>query len=589
MASTLQPAYQTGQLVTQSSMQAVQDASRNLVGSSIAGLLGILSANTMDAPFTVVATSGMTITAGGSGGQKVLLNSASGPRLVDTIPTQLFTVPTADVTNPRHDIIYGTYAQTQILSSTSGQLATLSGSTITTSTGDIYSATEALTYTYVTGTAASTPLDPAGPSGSVALARIIVPALTTTLTSSNIVVLLTNAQTQILSGVAGFVDLTSNQTVAGSKTFTGAATVVSGLQILSSGGRLTLPGIRVDTSNNVILAPLAPGNTIYLGYDCVTLASVVFGPLGTWGYVGSSGFVPAGSSSVYGTNATISNGILHVGNSAAFGQIGDGIFERNGPSGVAYLGNSASAYLYFDGTNYNFGPSANGSAMVNVPGPVVASSFIVGTTPIVTNYSSDGSVLYAQSGSVLEIYLNSGVVSSYISSDFSVNITQPVPRQLNLTLPSTIATSIICTDGTMSASRSGRTVTLSASPALSALGINSPDNTITAYKSGNTFSVSLNQKGGAIPPVYSQSGTNISTTLKIVTGQTLVNTNNQNINLSGLAVFTGVSTYQVIASSIFIGTTATVHVQVNNISGSTFQLTLNGYSPATVSWIAIGY
>jgi hypothetical protein len=582
MSSTVQPAYQVGELVTQSSMQAVQDAARNLVGSSIAGLLGILSANTMDVPFGVVATSGMTITAGGSGGQKALLNTASGPRLVDTIPTQLFTVPTADVTNPRYDILYGTYAQTQI--------ATLSGSTITTSTGDIYSATEALTYTYVTGTAASTPLDPAGPSGSVPLARIIVPALTTSLSSSNIVLLLTNAHAQILSGVAGFVDLTTNQTVAGNKTFTGNS-VISGLQIFTSGGRLSLPGIRVDTSNNVILAPLAPGNILYLGYDCTTLTSVTFGPSGVWGYVGPSGFVSSGNLSTYGTNAIITNGVLHVGSSTAFGQIGDGVFERNGPTGVAYLGNTASAYLYFDGANYSFGPSVNGSARVNVPGSVVASSFIVGSTPIVTNYSSDGSVLYAQTGSVLEIYLNSGVVSSYVSSDYSVNIAQ-AGRQLNLTLPSGIINSYVSSNSSIGIAQTGRQLNLTLNPA----SVSYPDSfvsdgSLNVSYSGRTVEYWLNQKGGCFPPIYSQTGANISVNMKIVTGRSVISSSSpQTITLSGSAVFTDASTYQVIANTQYSGGSPYMLMQTNNLNASQFTLaTIGPVESCTISWIAIGY
>lgn len=374
MPQTVQPAYQTGQLVTQVSMQAVQDAARNLVGSALAAVLGINNANTMDLPFTVTAAGGMVVTAGGAGGEKILVNSGSGPRLVDAVPTQSFTVPAANGSNPRHDIIYGVYAQTQVLASTSGQIATLSGSTITVSTGNIYNATEAITYTYVTGTAASSPTDPAGPTNSVALARIIVPTAATSIVTGNITVLLSTMQSQILAGVSGFVDLVSNQTVGGNKTLTGTTTI-GGIQFKNTDTVYSgVAGIRLNVPGSIVISPISPGNGIYLGYDCSTLASINFGPLNNWGYVGSDGFHSPGNTSVYGTNATLTGGILHVGGSSnAIGQVGDGVFERNGPSGVTFLGNTGAAYLYFDGSNYNLGPSTDGQANLNVPGVVSAS------------------------------------------------------------------------------------------------------------------------------------------------------------------------------------------------------------------------
>jgi hypothetical protein len=375
MAQVTEPAFQVGELVTASRMASVQDGARGISGSLISLVLGIASANSMDFPFTVSAPGGMSILAGGSGGQKVLLQSSTGPRLVDAIPSQTFTVPNASTVNPRIDLLCGQYAQVQISAGT-GQIATLSGSTVTTSNQAISNATEAMTYQYVTGTAAASPVAPTVPSGFIALASITVGTSVAAIVAGNIAILLTSAQTQILSGVAGFVDLTSNQTIVGLKTFTTGATI-SGLQMKFGDVAITGgPGLRVNTAGSVLLSPTAPGHTVSLGYDDPSLLGVYFGPQNTWGYVGTIGYNSPDGTATYGSYCIVKNGQVHAGSSiTSIGSVGDGIFERNGPSGAIFLGNSGSGYLYFDGSNYNFGRGPAATAPVlNFPGPIVTTS-----------------------------------------------------------------------------------------------------------------------------------------------------------------------------------------------------------------------
>ena len=370
MAQTTQAALLNGQLVTQPIAAAIQDAMRNLTGSAVAGILGINSANFMDAPFTVVASGGMVVTAGGSGGQKVLINSSSGPRLVDSIPSQAFTVTTANSTNTRHDLICGTYAQTQV-SVGPVTIGTLSGTTVTTSSVTGYNATEAITYTYVIGTASSSPADPSVPAGAVALARITVPAAATSINSGNITVLLTTAQSQILSGVAGYVDLTSAQTIAGNKTFSGVTTV-GGIQFKASGtGFEGVPGIRLNPDGSIVVSP-GSSSVLYLGLDCPSLVAVGFGPGVTWGTITAVGYTSPDASATFGTSVNLTNGHVHAGaSSIGFASVGDGVFERNGPSGAIFLGNSGNGYLYFDGANYNLGNGPSAGANLTVNGTVL--------------------------------------------------------------------------------------------------------------------------------------------------------------------------------------------------------------------------
>ena len=282
---TLFPALQNNQLVDLTAMNGIENAVRTLVGNAVAAIVGSTNANSGDQTFTATI-SGTTLTVGGSGGQKILINSANGPRIVDSVPTATFTVPTADTTNPRHDILYAVYTQ-QSVSAGSGSFATVSGTTITgTSTSSINNAEEYLTYTYATGTPASSPTDPSGPTNGVAIARVTVPVNSTTPTVS---VLLTSMQAQILSGISGYVDVTSNQSIGGNKTFTGTTTI-AGMQFIQTGGRLSGPGIRLDASNNVIISPGANAQ-ILIGYDQPSINAVYFGPSNEWGYVNPNNFL----------------------------------------------------------------------------------------------------------------------------------------------------------------------------------------------------------------------------------------------------------------------------------------------------------
>jgi hypothetical protein len=569
---TSQPAFATGQLVDDPAMTAVQNAARNLVGSSLSAVIGLTSANVMDAPFTVTASGGMNITAGGSGGQKVLINSASGPRLVDSIPTQVFTVPTADVTNPRHDILCGTYAQTQILTSSSGQIATINVSPpppVNVSSSPIYDATEALTYTYVTGTPGSSPADPAAPSGSVALARIAVPALATSIVTGNITSLLTPAQTQILSGVAGFVDLTSNQpSIGGNKVFTGVVTL-GGIEFAYGNTPYSgVAGVRLNTTGAIFISPTAPANYIALGYDCLTLSSVNFGPLNAWSYINNHGFCSLGADSVpcigwpsnNGSNQTV------VGCNSGSGYSGFSIALLNSGGG-----NNGSFIRWLIGSDT--------SGNVTIP----SGHLKVGTIQLPTVFSSsDSSVLLSNSGGTLQVTLPSGFVSSFGSSDSSVTL-NPSTRHLDLTLPSGFISSFGSSDSSIVITQSSRHLDIK-SAANYPNSFTSSDGSLVPFHSGRSVDYLLYQKGGTIPPVYSQSGGQINSNLKIVTGQTLV-TVTSTVTLSGNAVFTSTGSYQVVACSIF--GSGTVTTQVNLLSGSAFTLTVTG--PATVSWIAIGY
>ena len=355
MASpTSMPAFQDNQLVRVIEASAMEEGSRNLAGTVAASLLGVQSANAVDFPLTVTV-SGMILTAGGAGGQKVLLNSANGPRLVDSIATFSQTVPAANATNPRQDLLCATYAKTSVSAGTSTFITGTGGSAVVSPGQPIFTATESCTFVYVQGTAAASPVDPAVPAGAVAVARISVAANATTLTSANITLLLISMQQQILSGIGGYVDLTSAQTITGSKTFSNVNNSICGLQLARSSSILSTAGIRLDVNGNVSIAPTGPGHVLRLGYDDFSLASINLGPNDAWGTLGSGGYTAPGSApSTYGYNALV-KGLVHAGPSALFSgpQLGDIVAERGDATGICWLGNTGTAYLYYDGASYH--------------------------------------------------------------------------------------------------------------------------------------------------------------------------------------------------------------------------------------------
>ena len=368
------PSFNTGDEVNAPDIQSMGDALRTLVGNAVAGILGIQTAIPMINPFTVTPAGGMTILAGGAGGQTIFISTSTGPRYVDNALVQTLPIAAAN-SQTRNDLLVAEYTQT--LSAISTRNNEASSGSISTVTSNIEN--ESLAYQIVAGTPSSSPVDPTSsiPSGWVALARIVVPPSTTTLSSGNIQILPVTMQSQILSGVSGYVDVTTNQSIAGNKTFTGTTTA-GGMQFRAGDTAFSgVPGLRVNTPGSILLSPIAPGNTISLGYDCPTLAGVYFGPINEWGYVSASGYNSPDGTGTFGTNAIVRGGYVHAGSSSAnsFVNVGDGVFERDGTSGCIFLGNSGSSYLFYDGTNYNFGHGPNTiGANVNVNGAVVASS-----------------------------------------------------------------------------------------------------------------------------------------------------------------------------------------------------------------------
>lgn len=354
---TVMPQFQANQQVTAVNLLAMEEGTRNLAAGSIAAILGPnggnLSFNSMDQPLTATV-SGMAVTLGGAGGQKVLIQNANGPRLVDGVPIFTQTVSTADATNTRQDLFCARYNNAQVTAGT-GNFETIAGSTVSTSTAAIYNSTESLTWQYVVGVPSASPSDPAVPSGFFAMVRVTIPANAGSLSSSNLAILLTTMQAAILSGVAGYVDLTSNQTIAGNKTFSGT-TIAGGLLMASTDAIQTVPTIRVGSYNNLIISPAGPGHTLFLGYDDAGLAAINLGPVASWGSITGAGFNSGGST--YGQNASVPNGFVHIGPSTGPGISGgklpgDLIVER-GTAGVLFLGNSGNTYLYCDGTTFVF-------------------------------------------------------------------------------------------------------------------------------------------------------------------------------------------------------------------------------------------
>lgn len=126
-----------------------------------------------------------------------------------------------------------------------------------------------------------------------------------------------------------------------------------------------------DCTNYVI----AMGTGSYYNYGSVTGYSVRNTMYGngidgwTWGPAGSSPTASldvngnmeiAGNLTLAASSAYVQNGGIYVGSSAYANQAGDlGVSRNAAPTtGAIYLGSGGSHYLFFDGTNYNFGGTA---------------------------------------------------------------------------------------------------------------------------------------------------------------------------------------------------------------------------------------
>ena len=94
---------------------------------------------------------------------------------------------------------------------------------------------------------------------------------------------------------------------------------------------------------------------------------------------------------------------------------------------------------------------------------------------------------------------------------------------------------------------------------------------------------------GYVPPVYTNAGVSLGGTLHIITGTAMAvpsGASGSTINLTGAAVFTSGSTYQV-----FVTCNAgdgTGPASASNLTATSFNVTQNTGFPANLFWIAIG-
>lgn len=359
--TTAWPLINDGDEVNAIDFAGMGDSLRTLVANAVASIVGVPTAMPMRNPLTVTASGGMNILVGGSGGQSIFLDSVNGsttgPRFIDNVAVQTLTIA-ASASQPRHDLLCAQYTKTLTANGTRSNEST--GGSKSDVTADTQN--ESVSYQVVNGTPASSPVDPSAPTGWVAIARIIVPATATSIVSGNIVILPPTMQSLILSGItsAGYVDMSTAQTVGGNKTFSGVTTI-GGIQFAQGDTPYSgVAGIRRNGPNSIVVSPTGPGHGIYLGFDDPDFAGVYFGPGNRWGSITALGYTSPDGTAFFGTNITAGNGYIR----AAANNVGlhftpakgDLVADRGDGSGVLYLGNSQTSpgqrYLFCNGADY---------------------------------------------------------------------------------------------------------------------------------------------------------------------------------------------------------------------------------------------
>lgn len=359
--TTAWPLINDGDEVNAIDFTGMGDSLRTLVANAVASIVGVPTAMPMRNPLTVTASGGMNILVGGSGGQSIFLDSVNGsttgPRFIDNVAVQTLTIA-ASASQPRHDLLCAQYTKTLTANGTRSNEST--GGSKSDVTADTQN--ESVSYQVVNGTPASSPVDPSAPTGWVAIARIIVPATATSIVSGNIVILPPTMQSLILSGItsAGYVDMSTAQTVGGNKTFSGVTTI-GGIQFAQGDTPYSgVAGIRRNGPNSIVVSPTGPGHGIYLGFDDPDFSGVYFGPGNRWGSITALGYTSPDGTAFFGTNITAGNGYIR----AAANNVGlhftpakgDLVADRGDGSGVLYLGNSQTSpgqrYIFCNGADY---------------------------------------------------------------------------------------------------------------------------------------------------------------------------------------------------------------------------------------------
>lgn len=164
--------YNDGELVNMGDFNQDSDATRQLVGTALSLLLGVVNAlptigSAGYVPLSIVPdATDLNITIGGTS-QAVIVNQ----RVVDTCPPQTFSVPPNTSGVSRLDLISVQYQQLQVNPVTRQDEDTSIPPIVGTTT--IYSTSEGINYSYTTGNSPS--IMPAAPLGFIPFATILVP------------------------------------------------------------------------------------------------------------------------------------------------------------------------------------------------------------------------------------------------------------------------------------------------------------------------------------------------------------------------------------------------------------------------------
>jgi hypothetical protein len=504
---TALPSLLDGDEFKSSDAQGMGDGMRTLLGNALSGILGAQTAIPMLNPFTVLASGGMTIAVGGSGGQALYLDSVNGPRYVDNAPAQTFTIAASDATFARNDLLCASYSTPQPITSSGTRKNEATDGTIATVAANTQS--ESVTYQLVQGTPATTHVDPAVPTGFIAIARIVVGASVSSIIQGNITIIPQTMQALILSTITatGYVDRTTNQSVAGNKVFTGITTV-GGIQFNQTDTAFSgVAGIRLNSAGSILINPSGTGHTVNLGYDDSGLTNIYFGPGNLWGNITASGyFTPtgytisnAGTATTQGFtfgNATAVGAQTSIGSSGAalqtipatimnIANVGVGqLVTLDGAGNMGLAGGLYAPHLSIvgdggvSGTFQWGGGSLHANGDLSATGTLFATAVSISGVLLPTTFtSSDSSVIPANGSGTLNITLPSGFINSFTSSAGTIGYSQ-TGRSLNVDVTSGLTYKNVSRPAPGSYPYTSSALTLSALP-----GPSSKQYLITAYMS----------------------------------------------------------------------------------------------------------
>ncbi len=312
--------------------------------------------------------------------------------------------------------------------------------------------------------ASATPTTPAVDNGYLAIASVLIPQGTASITSSNITMQAPfvgfqriGAPINVSSLPHGdYVDTTNAQTVSGLKSFTGPTTVAAMVfeytsnvssfanpiisndsvnpgpgvnMFLPSNSQLGFRGFTVDAIGTVTrqLFQFAPNGDASISGSFTTSSNVTAGnDLIAARYVTSNTGIytaPTGKSAQLCANLNCIATALTIdtsGNATVSGGIGvngdSRIVRPTSPNtGALFLGNGNSSYIYFDGSNYNMpGGGLNLGGLVSAPH--IASSAEVASRTGVFQTSADTAYLCANATANCMSVSNSNNSGAQVSS-----------------------------------------------------------------------------------------------------------------------------------------------------------------------------